>query len=467
MSAVMISVNGQIPNTLFFMPGVPQSNRINPAIQPGSGFYFGFPMLAPLRLQVSSSSLAFDDVIFYNAEAGSLITALHPNADKELFLDNFKDVNYFLTSLGTSIGSLGFKAGESFFSFDITTRVDGNIYYPKGLFELFIEGPADSSVISFSGIGADVNVFNEFSMGWSKKDFIIPNLDIGVRGKALFGLVNLTTKQSDFELATSREEWSIHSNFQLNVAAPEFVTFNDDFENMNPVEMDFSIFENLDPKAIISNIFSLNRFGLAIDAGVNYRPVPQVQLSASILDLGSIKWRNTMQGAFEFDYIFSKGIEASPFTGIDTTFIGELADSVMNAVSFLAGQPYTSGLYPKLFVGASFYPVKKIGFGILSRTDFLNQTISQQFTGSVNMTTGKFINLSLSYSYMSHSFNNIGAGLSLNLGTLNMYILSDNIVSAALSPLSTRSVSLWFGLNQTFGWNRAKKKEKAIDRPLI
>ena len=468
LSSLFVVVEAQIPNSMFFMPGVPQSNRINPAIQPGCGFYLGFPLMAPLRLQVNSSSLAFSDVIYYNSEIDALITPLHPDANKDDFLNELDDVNYMLANFGTSLGSFGFRAGKSFFSFDLTTRVDGAIYYPKGIFEFLFNGAPDSSNISLSGIGADVNSFNEFSLGWSKKDFILPNLDIGVRGKALFGLANLTTMNSSFELTTSMDEWNLRSNMQVNASAPSFVTFNDDFEsNDEPVIIDEEFFENPDPVEIAKRLVSPDQFGLAMDIGVNYRVIPQLQLSASVLDIGRIKWNNAAAGSFNFEYDFT-GVEMNPFTGVDTSFVTELTDALIDSLKFKTlDKPYFSKLNTKLLVGASYYPVEKIGFGLLSRTDFLNEKVAQQFTGSVNMTTGKFINLSLSYSYMSRTFNNMGAGISFNVGPLNLYVISDNIISGALMPLDTRAVNLWFGMNLTSGWKRAKRKAKQIDKPLI
>jgi len=466
---MIIAVNAQIPNSTFFMPGVPQSNRINPAIQPGCGFYLGFPAMAPLRFQVSSSSLAFNDVIYHHPdpEIDSLITFLHPLGDKEAFLDGLDGVNFLLTSVGTSLGSFGFRAGKSFFSVDLTARMDGNVYYPKGIFELFINGAPDGSEISLSGIGADVNLFNELSLGWSRKDFILPNLDIGIRGKALFGLANLSTMNSSLDLNTSLDVWNLKSNMQINAAAPSFVTFNDNFESDDgPIVVDEDFLDNAPAMEIAKSIISFDRFGLALDAGINYRVLPQLLLSASLLDVGGINWNNTVEGSFDFEYDF-KGVEVNPFTGVDTTFVNELTDSLMNSFSYLPGDSYFSKLNPKLLIGASFYPVEKIGFGLLSRTDFLNEKIAQQFTGSVNMTTGKFINLSLSYSYISSSFNNIGAGLSFNVGPFNMYLISDNIISGALRPLHTRSLNLWFGLNLTAGWERAGKRARELDRPMI
>jgi len=462
---MVIPIHGQIPNSMYFMPGVPQSNRINPSIQPGCGFYLGFPALSPLRLQVNSSSLAFSDVIYPVEGYDSLVTPLHPLGDKQAFLDQLDDVNYFLSSLGTSIGSFGFRAGKNFLSFDITMRFDGTIYYPEGIFDLLYSGAADGSVLSFSGIGADINVFNEFSMGWSRKDFLIPNLSIGVRGKILLGLANLSTANSVLDLSTSRDLWNINADMQINAAGMSILQFSDDIENEPPVSINEALIDG-PPMELVKEVFNPNHLGLAADIGLNYRPIPQLLVSASVLDLGSINWKNTLQGSFDFEYDF-EGLEVNPFTGVDTTFINDLTDSLLNSIALEAGNPYSSSLTPKLFVGVSYYPIEKIGIGLLSRTDFLNQKLTQQFTGSVNMTTGKFINLSLSYSYISSSFNNIGAGVSFNVGPFNMYMISDNIISGALQPLNTRAVNLWFGMNLTFGWQRSSRKAKPMDLPLI
>jgi len=62
---------------------------------------------------------------------------------------------------------------------------------------------------------------------------------------------------------------------------------------------------------------------------------------------------------------------------------------------------------------------------------------------------------------MNSYFKNIGAGLSVNLGPFNAYLLSDNGFSAIFWPHETRSANLWFGLNLVFGY-----KEK-IDLPLV
>lgn len=462
----VLQLGAQIPNSLFFMPGVPQSNRINPAIQPGCGLYLGMPALSPLRMQISSSSLAFQDVIYYNPDLGVPITAFHPQGDQEAFLENLDPVNYMLGSLGTSILSMGFRAGKSFISFDLTTRFDANVYYPKGLFELPIYGLRDGETRSFNGIGVDLTAFVETSLGWSRKDLIIPNLDVGVRAKFLSGLANINTVNSVMEFTTSSEAINLNTEMEMQVAVPAMINISTSDSSLIPdIEMDETYFENTNPVDIAKDAL-FNNAGFGVDIGLNYKPMPQLMVSASILDLGYIKWNNTLAGGMDFAYDFI-GINVNPFTGVDTTFVHEMLDSAQASVSVLSGDPYRSSLNTKLFIGASFYPIEKIGFGLLSRTDFLNNKISQQLTATANMTTGRFINLSLSYTYMNIAPKNFGAGLSLNAGPFNLYLISDNIISGALWPTETQSVNLWFGMNLCFGYRKAKRAPEPKDRPLI
>jgi hypothetical protein len=460
----------QMQNTLYFMPGVPQSNRINPATNAGNGFYLGFPALAPLRLQVTSSSLAYNDIFYYNESIDSLLTFAHPDIEDaflDAFLGNLRQDNYFGTDVSLSLASMGFRAGKNFFAVDVTTRIDNKVYYPGGIFNYLFDPDDTGELISLSGIGLDLTVLNEFALAWSREDFFLPNLDIGVRGKLLFGVANIDTRESTIDITATRELVNINNQMQFNVAGivPFGLEGTVDIDGLEtvPDEID-SYLNTASAKTIVRDAFSQS--GLGLDLGLNYRPIPQLRVSASFVDLGFIRWKNTLQARSDFNYDFT-GLEVNPFTGVDTTIVQELADSLVNGLVFTGGDPYISRLNSKLFIGASFYPIEKIGFGILSRTEFLDDQIDQQFTGSVNMTTGKFINLSLSYSYLSRSFNNIGAGLSLNVGPFNMYMISDNLVSAALWPMDARSINLWFGMNFTLGWKRGKRTQGPNDRPLI
>ncbi len=237
-------LSAQPGNSLYFMRGVPQSNRINPARQPECGFYFGIPAISPLSFEISSNSLAYKDLIYPHPTEDSLITFLHPLGDQQAFLNQLKPLNYVITDLGASLLSVGVRTGIGFFSLDVTTRLDGDIYYPGDLARLVLEGAGEGETYTLDGTGVNLSGFDEIALGWSGA--IGNKIQIGVRGKMLFGIGNLSTSNSDLSVSTSEELWSIHSNMEYHASLPfaeviydnegmiEDLLFDEELENLNP-----------------------------------------------------------------------------------------------------------------------------------------------------------------------------------------------------------------------------------------
>jgi len=171
---------GQTQNSLYFMNGIPQSNRINPARNPDCGFYIGIPILSPLSTQFSSDPLVYHDVIYPHPTEDSLITFLHPLGDKEAFLDKIKPLNVVLADTRSSIVSIGFGTEAGFFSLDLTTRANANLYFPGDLARLVLDGADEGGVYNMDGAGPDLSGFDEIAIGWSGA--IGSRWKIGVRG---------------------------------------------------------------------------------------------------------------------------------------------------------------------------------------------------------------------------------------------------------------------------------------------
>ncbi|MDF1573901.1 MAG: DUF5723 family protein [Bacteroidales bacterium] len=463
-------LNAQSDNSLYFMRGVPQANRINPARQPECGFYFGIPGIAPLSMELSSSSLAYDDLIYPHPTEDSLITFLHPLGDQQAFLKQLKPLNYVLSDVGTSLFSMGFRTGIGFFSLDVTTRVDGNFFYPGDLAKLVLEGADDGEVYTMDGTGVDLSVFDEISLGWSGA--IGNNWQIGIRGKALFGLGNLSASSSDLAVSTSEELWNIRSNMVFKASLPFAEVIYDEEGMIEDIILDEDL-ENLDPGTIARTALNRKNFGLGFDLGIDFRPSDRWLLSASILDLGYIRWTDEVHElSYMIDYDFTSQ-EINPlhlddnFTfddWLDSTF-SQIGDSLAGALEFTPGGIYSRRLNTKLFIGAAWFLTPNINLGLLSRTDVLREAVAEQITASANMQAGRFLSFTLSYSYINDYYKNFGAGISLNAGPLNIYVISDNILNAVFWPQEVRSAKLWFGMNFVFGYRKFTKADR--DRPLV
>lgn len=465
---LVVPVSGQLNNTLYYMYGVPQVNRVNPSAKQMSNFYLGVPVLSTLRVETGSSSISYQDIIYPHPTQDSLITFLHPDGNKEAFMNQLKPLNLFISDAGASLFSLGFNTRAGFFSLDISTRFEGNVMYPGDLFRLVLNGAEEGETYNMDGTAINASVFDEISLGWSGE--IFDGFRLGVRAKALFGVANLSNTKSELEVTTSEDIWTINSDMSFDASLGFTDITYDDEGNIEDIVVDEDLLDfNL--KTIREEMFNPKNMGFGVDLGVTYEVNDWLQLSASVLDLGFINWSNEVTSvdyAITYDY---EGLEMNPGeflsgeNSIDNYFdslLTSLADTFMHAVDIAPGDPFMAVNNTKLYVGASFHLSPKISFGLLSRTNFLKYSIAQQFTASANFTTGRFLNLSLSYSYSNAYYKNLGFGLSMNLGPLNMYVITDNALNVVFWPQEARSANIWFGLNFAIGY-----KDKAMDLPLV
>lgn len=461
----------QINNTLYFMGGVPQSNRINPANSPLCGFYLGFPTLAPMHAQINSSTFAYDDIVYPHPTEDSLITPFHPLGDKQAFVDQLKPLNFVVSDLGSALFSLGFRTRAGFFSLDVTSRLDGDLFFSGDMARLIMEGAVEGRTYSFDGSAVDLSAFDEISVNWSGQ--ILHNLQVGARAKMLFGIGNVTTQQSEMEMTYGRDVWQIESDMLFNASLPMTEFVYDQDGNIEDLVLKEEL-ETIDLRDIPRYLFNTRNLGIGLDVGVNYRPFSELLLSASVTDIGFISWKDEVHEAAlnaSFDY---SEFDGNPFDippGVSLmNHLDSLADvaldSVTSSLTVTPGGAYNTWLNTKLFIGASYQLAPFFGVGLLSRTDFLQDKVAQQFTASANLSAGRIVNFTLSYSYVNSYLKNIGAGLALNLGPFNMYVISDNALNLLFWREDTRAANVWVGMNLVFGYRDAMRNDRQ-DRPLV
>lgn len=456
-------------NTLYYMYGVPQANRVNPSLVPSCNFYFGIPALSPVRVTVGTNSLAWKDLVYPAPGGNGLITAFHPQGDQDAFMRQLKDVNLLSTYAGSTIFSMGFRTGAGYFSIDVSTRIEAQVSYPGDLFRLVLGGALEDETYIMDGTGMSTLAFNEAGIGWAKE--IGDRWRIGARAKMLFGFGNLSTTNSELSLYTSSEQWRIASDMQLKASLPFATVVYDDDGMIEDVIIDPEL-EKGDLDAIRKYYFNFQNLGFGLDIGASFQITDRINLSASLLDIGYIHWKEeTHELTYKLEYGF-EGLELMP-----AEFLGEgqgfddyldslavsLEDTILSAIEMQATGPYTTRLNSKLYLGASFQAAEKVRFGLLSRTDFFQQAVIEQLTASAHFTTGRFLSFSLSYSYMNGYFKNLGFGISLNILGLNAFVVTDNGLSSVFWPHETTNVGVWAGLNLKFGCNKKVK----YDYPLV
>lgn len=457
------NIYSQVNNILYYMKGVPQSYLLNPATQPRCKFHLGIPGISPIYAGFESSSLHLGDIIMKNGD--SLITFLHPLADKSKFLNNLGKVNYFSVDHMSNLFSIGFRVDEaSFFSFDISEKTFARLSYPGDIFNFLLEGNKKGDEFDFSGTGVNLTSYLEIGMGIStqKSD----NFSYGYRGKILFGIANVSTRKTDIT-ATTDEAVTLKSKFELNTSLLGVKIARNQEGKFNFDSIDFVKSDSMDVSDLVYD--ALSNFGLGLDFGIHYKPIENITLSASLIDFGFIRWNkwnyNIKQDA---EFVFD-GIEWNPS---DTTDFGEkLLDSLKNAFTMTyENKSYTTFLPVKIYLGFKYEPFEQLSFSVLSRTEIYKGRLREALSFGLNLFPIKMLALSFNYTIANKSYNNFGAGLALKLLPLNIYVISDNIPlilakdksNGFYIPYEARVFNIRFGVNFMFGC-RVKK----VDIPLF
>ena len=459
---MMISLNAssQDNNTAYFMNRLPQSAMMNPAYHPSFAFHLGLPALSSLNSGIKTNFVSYNDVILKSPYNDSLITWLHPDADINIFFNKLGNSNIINSNLNLGIFSAGFRISKFYFNFSINEHFMLRGVLPKDLFFFVLKGNEDfkGKKMDFSKTGFDLSLYREYSLGLSEK--ISDKWVLGARAKLLFGKGNISLVNPKMSLYTDPADFSmqLHCNFVVNSSLPIRLEYNGNDEINDIIflfdESDFNIRDW---------VLNTNNMGFALDLGASYQVIDEVTVSASIINLGFIHWKQdvynfSMDGELNFE-----GLDISSLligNGDDT--FEQLLDSITDIFAITdTRHSYRKHLNPGLFLGGFYTVIPKLRLGALSRTYFYNENIEQALTISANTDLNRWFSATLSYSLMSNSYNNIGLGIALRGGPFQFYLISDN-ASAFLLPHQARIANLWFGMNILIG---REKKQKPIEVP--
>lgn len=485
----------QMSNTLYHMQGVPQNHYLNPAFQPKCNIFIGFPALSSVSLGYDNNSFDFNDIIFKGSGefSDSLITPLHPSYNTDLFLDKLHDRLYVSPEVSLSLLAFGFRTKEWYFTFDLSDINSFRLSLPKDLFGILLQGNGAyvGKTADFSNFNVDINYYRQYSVGASKN--FTDKLTVGLKGKLLFGKANFSFDDVDIGLYTDPETYNLlfHSKFTMNSSGPyEFtdslgnpvdVLYATWLESLFSGDIDLSILEDTDASYLLEHGGNL---GFGVDLGMEYRLNDRINLSASVIDLGFIKWKNDVysfkqDGKFEFQGIdISEGILSEDFDSTMDVEFENLGDSIVDIFELTGSDdPYTTWLPTKIYIGGTYRILPNVSVGLLSRSEIYDGKIRQSVTLSANTLLANFFSFSLSYSIMNYAYNNMGIGIGIRGGPLQLYFVTDRIpLSYSMIEISengdTQKIPMFFdqhtlnfrfGLNLTFGC-----REKGLkDKPLV
>ena len=472
-------MSAQHVNTLYFLENAPMRHTINPAFQPVSNFYLTLPAIGYTSMWVGTNGWTMSDFIFKGPD-GNTITPLHPDAP-ENWLNKRPKTFAFDAEFNTNILGFGFRIKEnSYLHLNISERIIANTHVSSSIFGL---NDVSSGTVGPLSLGIDALAYTEFALGFSHK--IKRQWTVGGKIKVLVGQINAQLNVDNLKLSTSLDSLHVTANGTLRAAAPlkwsslptnssELVDYdlNELFSNLNGVPTSQMISEILKPAGM----------GVAFDLGFTYKPIEQLQISASVTDLGFMRWHRYASAGISVD---------TTFTGLDLNYgdYGSVnhfdSDSLMSDIqNNLTGYtdaieisdiekdfPYLDMLTANLNVGidANFWK-NRVGVGVYSRTRFYNSHITEEVTLGAAFRPVNWFNLAASYSFINGKWSNIGAALSIApydglMLTLATDYIPTSYAKAALEetnvslPYKTAGVNVMFGIAIVAGTNKKIKDQ--------
>lgn len=448
-------------NTLYFIENAPVRHYLNPAFQPMSNFYLGFPVLGYSQFGVGNNSLTFYSLLQNKDQLYSLIkpTTLF-NVDAQLNLLDF-----------------GFRVKNSYWSFALTQKVSGQIGLPKDMFKFLLYGTPEmeNNIYKLNSLNLNLTSYTEAALGYSK--ILNDQWTVGGKAKFLYGQANVSAHFDQFEINAGIDQWTVKAQGYGNMSSPAEVTIGNNFESVDA---------NFDGSKL-SSYTKPSGLGGAIDLGATFKPIEPLTLGASVTDLGFIRWtKNTNNVTFTTDYTFT-GVGKVDGDNIDSYQTRNIGDSLVTAfknsvVTSNTQKAYNTYLDPKLNLSAEYgFFENVVSVGLLSRTMFQQKATYEELTGALNLRPANWFNLSFSYSVLNGHASNVGVGAGLRVGFINAFVAADyvpanwkrvdisqidNSVSPTnyLVPYKTDRVNLAFGFNFVFGNKQDKDKDGVRDQ---
>jgi Family of unknown function (DUF5723) len=475
LTVLLADAAAQDSQVMYFM-NMPQNHLLNPALRPSNSVYIGLPVISGINLNINNNFVNFSDVFIKGQPKDSIISFLHPGYDVDKFLAKIKDKNSIEPEVAIQLLGIGFSVGRDGYVFlDVNDRIDGNIVLPGDLFRLALKGNEEfaGSTIDLSSLRGDIKYYREIGVGYSKN--LTDKLRIGIKGKLLFGIADASIDNKALGITVNSDySHTFDANLAVNISGPVNV-YMDSKHNIDSVVFDNNRFKT--SSGITDFLSGKKNMGLGMDIGATYDLTDRIVLSASVTDLGFIRWNKdvtNLQANNQFEFSGLNMLDYFNGTKTLNEIGNDMLDSLKNAfVVSKTKTSFTTYLPFGISLGGSYNVTKQISVGLLSYSRVIEKQFREALTLSANINLGNALSTSISYTAENYQYDNIGAGLSFRAGIAQFYLISDRIPitwnkitdksNNIILPSNWNTFNLRLGMNLVFG-NKAKEKS---DKPMI
>ena len=315
----------------------------------------------------------------------------------------------------------------------------------------------------------NINAYTEVGIGYARA--INDRLSVGGKFKVLLGMGNLNLKVDGMnvdanlplninDITDVNQIRDYHAKMKVNAR------LESSFKGMDLVENT----SDPDPRKHYIDDFDFNGFGIAgyggaIDLGASYKILDNLTVSASVLDLGFIKWSKgstsvaTAKGSMDYDgkdyALTPEGLEDFQRDAQDFMNRVEGGDVLNYEMLQLQKEDVvesrTTSLHSTVVIGAEYELLDKwLAIGALSTTRFTKPKTQTEITLSANIRPKSWLNAAISYSMIQSAGKSFG--LAVKLGPL--FIGTDYMFFGK----STKTVNGFVGISVPLGGKKSSKE---------
>ncbi|MCB9293116.1 MAG: hypothetical protein H6559_08275 [Lewinellaceae bacterium] len=396
---------------LYSMPGVQQATYVNPGFIPEADVVVGLPIVSNINGGFSNNGFTLEDL----GAKGWNLRGLRLDYN-ELF-PLVENSNVAASELSTHLFAIGFRSKNQYFAFESREHILGTAYYPGAAIQLGADlhnGKFEPGLAyNLNDFSYDLTHFRDFSLTYARQ---FGRASAGVRLRYLVGLENYSTSGPGIVLAATEEMnvFQVDGQLQLWSAGASSLSGDGSYP-----------------------IGGQGNYGFAFDFGSTYALGEKLTASFSVVNLGGINWTADVRRR-----MISKEIE-DPYNEVEEIFDGFINGNASATLS------YNTALPTLIFVGSTYQFSDRSAFYVLANSRYAMGRHNLALALSYSQKIGKPIRASLTYSALKGSLMNIGAGMTIKLGAIQLFGAADNLLTL-VTPSTSHNAHINVGINLAF-----------------
>lgn len=433
-------------NSAYFTDNYAFRHDMNPAYGNDQG-YFSIPVLGNVNVNVQGN-FGYEDIIMHNPRYGvdsdkKMTTFMNPYISDSKALDGFASGNNRVVgNVNLTILSAGFKGFGGYNTIEINSKSSFGVSLPYELFAFARN--IGNNTYNIGDIGINAQSYAELALGHSHK--INDKLRIGAKLKFLFGLGRADFKFKDVKADLSgTDKWTVSGDAltEVSVLGFSYKTKTEEYKDETK-----GTYEKVDDIEVDG--YGLSGFGMAVDLGAIYKINDDWTVSASVLDLGFINWKNNIRAvnrskSFEFNGFHDTSVKSEGGNTIDDQ-TDKYSDQIKDFINLRNDGDKGSrstGIGATVNLGCEYtLPVyRKMTFGLLSSTRINGDFTWTEGRLSANWKPLKWIDGGVNFAVSSFT-TSMGWVLNLHPKGINLYVGMDHILgktSKEFIPLSSNA----------------------------